>query len=147
MYFIANTELLKKAKRFFKETEIIQFEEIGDGILAVRTKDYFDIFFDTGRWKLTIKIKSEFQSIIFPDVIEFTGILPGRFIKNGVATKERALLVVKQKLVPLAPYYRLVGDPVWREKKESGPLDGFMGEGFEEMFEIVKDLFSKGKRT
>jgi len=124
--FSRNESFLKEIMKYLGKTQL-EAKEIGDGILAVKQTDDYDIFFDTGRWKVKITVKSEFREMIFPCGLDNGGVFPGRLFKGGTRTEERVIIIVKQKLVPAAQHYKLVTDK--EEEKKANPFSDIFGKG------------------
>jgi hypothetical protein len=127
--FIRNTAFEQEVRRFIHTNKILQILEIGDGILALKVEDHFDIYFDTGRWDITFKVKKEFRHIIFPYGILNTGVLPGRHFKGGAGDEDKIILIVKQKLVPRGSCYKLVTDPEEKPQKKNTIFGDIFGSG------------------
>lgn len=136
--FIRNSSLEQELRKFV-HTGISQIIEIGDGILAVKIDEHYDIYFDTGRWELKITLKKEFRSTIFPFGIQNTGVLPGRHFKGGAGNKDRIILIVRQKLAPRGSCYKLVTDKEDKERKTTPTIDPMFGD-------IFGDILKSGKK-
>jgi len=111
--------------------------EIGDGLLAIKTENDFDVVFDTGRWKLTITVKESHQAVIFPPTLAHAGILPGKLM-GGVVDREKIMRIVRQKLGRQSEHYQLVEEK-WDEVKKKDSKDRPFGDPFG--FSVFEDLF------
>jgi hypothetical protein len=142
--FNRNKDLIIEIREHFGSGSA-EVREIGDGILAVRIEENYDIIFDTGRWKLTMEVKEVYKRTIYPLHFSNTGILPGRLFKGGVVSIERVMVIVKEKLTPLSDHYLLAEEKLKmirkRERKSEGKSDDFFGgipDGFD-FSEFFKD--------
>jgi hypothetical protein len=134
--FNRNKTFLVEIRHHFGPVRV-QIMEIGDGLLAIKTKEDFDTIFDTGRWKLTITVKESHRAIVFPPTLVNAGILPGKLM-GGVADREKVMQIVRQKLARLADHYQLVEEKREKMKKKdpkSRPSDDPFG------FHDFSDLF------
>jgi hypothetical protein len=138
--FQRNKELVIEIREYFGSGSP-EIREIGDGILAVRIEENYDIIFDTGRWQLTMKVKEVYRRTIYPLHFSNTGILPGRLFKGGVISIERVMVIVKGKLTPLSEHYMLADEKLAEMKKEmrgsklaENPFDFLGGMDFSKIF-------------
>lgn len=137
--FSRNKTFLKELKAYLRRNDL-EVQEIGDGILAVRFGDNFDTYFDTGRWELTIKVEEKFRATIYPENIEYTGVLPGKSYKHGVTTVEKVLLIVGKHLTPRATCYRLITD---KSEPEPEPKKDSSAKPKRDVFDMFDDMFKQ----
>jgi hypothetical protein len=138
--FNRNKDLLIEIRDYFGSGSP-EIREIGDGILAVRIEENFDIIFDTGRWQLTMEVKEIYKRTIYPLHFSNTGILPGRLFKGGVISIERVMVIVKEKLTPLSDHYMLTDEKLAGMKRKmkgskmtDNPFDFLGGMDFSKIF-------------
>lgn len=140
--FSRNKTFLWELKTYLCRNDL-EVREIGDGILAVKCGENLDIYFDTGRWQLTIKVEEKFKTTIYPEHIEHTGVLPGKSYKHGVTTVEKVLLIVSKHLAPRATCYRLITD---KPEPEPEPKKDSSAKPKRDVFDMFDDLFKQWPR-
>lgn len=108
MRFTRNTQFFAEIVKSLRKSERAEALEVGDGMLALKWSDdeNFNIYFDTGRWKLTVPIVERYREVVFPPTLTNTGVITAYFLQRAMVAPEVVIIIAELLLIPTASHYR-----------------------------------------